>query len=72
MRIAIKAAVLQRGLSQRQVARAVGIPENRLSSIVNGWTAGTDAERASLSSVLAQPIDVLFGDSTTLELRSTK
>ena len=67
MRLGLKVAVLQRRLSQRQVAQLAGIPENRFSTIVNGWTEPTAAERARLASVLGQGEDVLFGADTSIE-----
>jgi hypothetical protein len=48
MRVALKAAIFASGSSQRQVAAATGIPENRLSEIVRGWTDPRDEERQKL------------------------
>ena len=72
MRLGIKAALLQRGLSQREVCRITGIPENKMSSIVNGWAQPSEAERSRIAAVLRQPERVLFGDDTSIEIRSTR
>jgi plasmid maintenance system antidote protein VapI len=72
MRLGLKAAILQRGLSQRETSRLASIPENKLSSIVNGWTEATAAERLRLASVLRQPEAVLFDAGTSIEIRSAR
>ena len=47
MRLGLKAAILQRGLSQRETSRLSDIPENKLSSIIRGWTEAGAAARRS-------------------------
>jgi transcriptional regulator with XRE-family HTH domain len=60
MRIGLKTAILAAGKSQRQVAAACGIPENRMSDIVRGWTDPRDEERERISTALGRPVDELF------------
>jgi transcriptional regulator with XRE-family HTH domain len=70
MLVGLKGALLQRGLSQREVCRLVPIAENRFSSIVNGWTNPTAEEWRNLAAVLRQSEDVLFDTATSIEIRS--
>ena len=72
MRVALKTAILQRGWSQRQVSKLADIPENRLSSIINGWTNPTPYERGRLSTLLQLPADVLFDPGASVEIRSAR
>jgi transcriptional regulator with XRE-family HTH domain len=72
MRLGLKAAMLQRGLKQREISRLAVVPENRLSSIVNGWVEPTADERKKLSAVLRQPEGVLFDAGTSIEIRSAR
>ena len=72
MRLGLKAAILQRGLSQRETSKLSDIPENRLSTIIRGWVDPTPHERARLSSLLKQDEAVLFDSSTSIEIRSVR
>ena len=72
MRLGLKAAILQRGLSQRETSRLSDIPENKLSSIIRGWTEAAPAERLRLAAVLHQPEAVLFDAETSIEIRSAR
>ena len=60
MRVNLKIAILVSGRTQRQLAAVCEIPENRFSSIVNGWTDPRDAERGAIAAVLGRPIEELF------------
>jgi plasmid maintenance system antidote protein VapI len=70
MLIGLKAAILQRGLSQRETSRLSSVPENRLSSIINGWAAATSEEKRKLATVLKVSEDVLFDVGSSIEIRS--
>jgi transcriptional regulator with XRE-family HTH domain len=72
MRVVLKAAILQRGLSQRETSKLSDIPENRLSTIINGWVNPTPLERARLAAVLRQDEAVLFDPTTSIEIRSAR
>jgi transcriptional regulator with XRE-family HTH domain len=48
----LKLAILQAGRSQRRVAREAGIPETRLSQLVNGWAEPRADERVALARAL--------------------
>jgi transcriptional regulator with XRE-family HTH domain len=72
MRLGLKAAILQRGLSQRELSKLSAIAENRLSTIIRGWTNPRPDERAAIARVLHQSESVLFDNSTTIELRSAR
>jgi transcriptional regulator with XRE-family HTH domain len=70
VRLALKAAVLQSGQTQRQIARAADIAESRFSSIVNGWVNPSDPERIRIARLLGVPSNVLFDAGSTIEFRS--
>jgi transcriptional regulator with XRE-family HTH domain len=70
MRLGLKGALLQRGLSQRELCRLANIAENRFSTILNGWAAPTPSERTSIASVLKQDENLLFDAGSTIEIRS--
>jgi hypothetical protein len=70
MRVALKAAIFASGNTQRQVAAAAGLPENKLSEIVRGWVDPTQAERAVLVRILGCSFDVF--DLSTVEKRSLR
>jgi transcriptional regulator with XRE-family HTH domain len=72
MRLGLKGAILQRGLSQRELSRLSNVPESRLSSLVNGWTNPTPEERRKLTTVLRQPENILFDTGTSIEIRSAR
>jgi transcriptional regulator with XRE-family HTH domain len=72
MRLGLKGAILQRGLSQRELSRLSNVPESRLSSLVNGWTNPTPEERRKLTSVLRQPEAIPFDADTSIEIRSAR
>lgn len=58
--IALKIAIVASELKQREVAMRTRIPEVRLSKIVRGNAAATDAERAALARILKKDIAELF------------
>jgi hypothetical protein len=68
MRIALKTSILETGRSQRCVAAAAGIPENRLSSIVRGWADPRDYERAALIRVLGCSASVFDTEAARQEV----
>ncbi len=72
MLLGLKAVLLQRQLSQRAVSRLSNVPENRLSSILNGWVHATADERRKLANVLKESEDVLFNRGTSIEIRSAR
>ncbi|HKA57900.1 MAG TPA: hypothetical protein VKD28_04740 [Gemmatimonadales bacterium] len=49
MNLPLKLAIIATGQSQRDLAVRTGIGEVRLSAIVNGWKAATDAEEKILA-----------------------
>jgi hypothetical protein len=54
VRLALKTAILQGGISQRETAVLEVMDPSRLSLIVNGWVNPTPSERARLAAVLKQ------------------
>jgi transcriptional regulator with XRE-family HTH domain len=72
MRLAIKAALLQRELSQRELGRISYIHETRLSSIINGWTEPSSDERRRLAAALHQSEATLFDAGASIEIRSAR
>lgn len=61
MRLNLKMTILAQGKSQRQVAAASRVPENRLSEIVRGWTVPRQHEREAIAAALGKTVDELFG-----------
>lgn len=61
LRLELKLAILKSGKSQRFVAAAAGISENRLSEIVRGWSVPREGEQQALAQVLQKPASELFG-----------
>jgi hypothetical protein len=57
----LKVAIVESGRSQREISRDSGIPENRLSTIVQGWQEPRPEERQVLAGTLGRPEGELFG-----------
>lgn len=71
MRVGLKAAIMARGLTQRQFSKISDIPENRISELIRGWTDPTPAERARVSKLLNVSADSLFAtEDVRIEIRS--
>lgn len=60
MLVNLKVAIVESGKSQRQIAAACNIPENRFSSIVHGWTYPREAERVAIAAAVGKEVDQLF------------
>jgi transcriptional regulator with XRE-family HTH domain len=58
--IALKVAIIQRDITQREVARRTGIPEVRLSMFIRGCVAATEDEKRALAKVLRRGATALF------------
>ena len=58
--IALKIAIIEREITQREAAHRSGIPEVRLSQFVRGHMVPTEDERRALARVLGRPQDELF------------
>ena len=61
LRVPLKFAIVQSGLTQTQIARHLNIQPSRLSGIVRGWTEPRAEERRELSRVLKVAQETLFG-----------
>jgi len=74
MRLGLKAAILARGMSQRQFARLANSNQNRVSSLIQGWVQPSPQERERFAQLLNQSVDALFADDVDvrLERRSTR
>jgi transcriptional regulator with XRE-family HTH domain len=59
----LKIAILDSGLTQRQISIQCGIPETRLSAIVRNRAVPSTQEQDDLSRVLRKTPDVLFASS---------
>jgi transcriptional regulator with XRE-family HTH domain len=62
VRLNLKRAILAAGLSQRELARGLGMPEQRLSGIVRGWTDPTREERKAIAERIGRSPRSLFLD----------
>ncbi len=60
MRLNLKVAIVASGKSQRQIAAACQIPENRFSSIVDGWVHPRDGECEAIAGALGRSVAELF------------
>jgi transcriptional regulator with XRE-family HTH domain len=58
--IALKVAIIEREITQREVARRAGIAEVRLSMFVRGCQVATDEEQRALAKVLRRDRSALF------------
>jgi len=70
VRVGLKAAIMARGLTQRQFSRLSDTPENRISELIRGWTEPTADERVRFSRLLNQSAEALFADDVRIEIRS--
>jgi hypothetical protein len=61
----LKAAVFASGRSQRAIAVACGITENRMSEIVRGWIDPGPAEEQVLARELGTSIATLFDERSS-------
>lgn len=60
MRLKLKIAMLEKGISGRQLAREVGINESIMSLVVNGKYNLSPDQQERIARVLEKPIDQLF------------
>lgn len=67
VRIDVKIALLEKGLTQRSLAGATEIPENRLSNIIRGISWPSSTERSALAEQLGKDY---FATEDTVEARS--
>ena len=51
-RLDLKLKILKQGKTQRQLAYQIGIPESRLSEILNGWRSPTTEQIRRLEAAL--------------------
>ena len=56
----LKIAIIERGLSQRQLAAAAGMHEATLSLIVNGVYNPSAGQREKIARILERPPEDLF------------
>jgi transcriptional regulator with XRE-family HTH domain len=61
--LALKIAIVESGLSQIEVAKAVDLHESRLSHIINGHREPSEAERKALARVLKRKPAQLFPEA---------
>ena len=58
--LALKAAIVARGLTQLQVAENVGVSEQCVSRCITGRMEAPDALKEDIASLLEEDKDVLF------------
>lgn len=66
MNTKLKLAFIASGITQYEAARALGASETRVSRIVQGRVAPTEAEKGRLAEVLARSVEELFGETDEL------
>lgn len=62
MLLALKMALMRRGVRQYDAARLLGITDTRMSRIICGRLAATDDEKKRLAQLLETPVEELFAD----------
>ncbi len=65
MLLALKMALMRRGVHQYDAARLLGITDTRMSRIICGRLEATDDEKKRLSQLLQTPIEELFADAAS-------
>lgn len=65
----IQRVIRQRGLKQVEVAKAIGLPIEEMSKVVNGWrtAAKEKAVAAKVADYLGEPPEVLFPEYFTTD-----
>lgn len=63
MLLALKTALMRRGIRQYDAARLLGITDTRMSRIICGRLEATDDEKKRLAQLLQTPIEELFADA---------
>lgn len=58
--LALKIAIIERGITQRKAALRAGMPETRLSMAIRGLVELTDDEKRSLAKVTRRAQSTLF------------
>lgn len=66
MNLTLRIAILKSVRTQTRLASATGIPEPRLSRIVNGWQQATPGEQAAISQALGIDANTLFQSSAEM------
>ena len=61
-RRAIKVALLDAEMTQRQLAKRTRINASHLSRIINGERVASPTQKGRIARVLAKPVEELFGD----------
>jgi hypothetical protein len=62
--LALRLAILQSVRTQTRLAHVTGIPEWRLSKIVNGWQAPSSEEQRAICNALGAKRETLFAEHT--------
>ena len=63
MLLALKMALMRRGLRQYDAARLLGITDTRMSRIICGRLEATEEEKKRLAHLLQTPVQELFPDA---------
>lgn len=63
MLLALKMALMRRGVRQYDAARVLGITDTRMSRIICGRLEPTDDEKKRLAQLLQTPVEELFADA---------
>ena len=63
--VTLKKILIDRGLTQRELARAAGMHEATLSQIVQGAYVPTERQQEKIARILGRERHDLFGDGIT-------
>ena len=62
MNIILKTKIIEKGLSQLQVARDVGVSDSYLSKVINGWIDPPVRVKTRLAGILGCKVKEIFPD----------
>ena len=60
MRVKLKVAIIEAGLTQREVAKRIGMHDTKLSAIINEYRLPSEDEQRAIAKVLRKPVGDLF------------
>lgn len=61
----LRIATMERGITQVELAKRVGIHETRLSKIARGYLEPNDGEKRAIAKVLRTSVDQIFGSEVS-------
>lgn len=63
LNIRLKTRIIEKGISQIELSRQLGIDDGHLSNIIRGWKKAPDDLKQRIAAALGSDTNWLFGDS---------